>query len=233
MLKRGLSAILLCLAIEAIRLPFPAPGDIVLTDQPTQPFDIVPVTIEEEMKRSYLDYAMSVIVARALPDVRDGLKPVHRRILYGMQEGGFTADKPYRKSARIVGDVMGKYHPHGDQSIYDAMVRMVQPFAMRLPLLDGQGNFGSMDGDPAAAMRYTEIRLGPPAASLLDDIDKETVDFQPTYDESDREPTVLPARFPNLLVNGANGIAVGMATNVPPHNLGEVCLLYTSDAADE
>jgi len=174
------------------------------------------------MKRSYLDYAMSVIVARALPDARDGLKPVHRRILYAMQEGGYTHDKPYRKSARIVGDVMGKYHPHGDQAIYDAMVRMAQDFSMRLPLLDGQGNFGSMDGDPPAAMRYTETRLGEAAAALLSDIDKETVDFQPNYDDSTVEPSVLPARFPNLLVNGAGGIAVGMATNIPPHNLGEL-----------
>ncbi len=186
------------------------------------------------MKRSYLDYAMSVIVSRALPDARDGLKPVHRRILFGMQEGGYASDKPYRKSARIVGDVMGKYHPHGDQSIYDAMVRMVQPFAMRLPLLDGQGNFGSLDGDPPAAMRYTEIRLGKPADALLEDIDKDTVDFQANYDESMQEPTVLPARFPNLLVNGANGIAVGMATNIAPHNLGEVvdaCCAYIDDPA--
>jgi DNA gyrase subunit A len=185
-------------------------------------FDITPITIEEEMKRSYLDYAMSVIVSRALPDVRDGLKPVHRRILYAMKESGYEYNKPFRKSARIVGDVMGKYHPHGDQSIYDAMVRMAQDFSMRLPLVDGQGNFGSMDGDPPAAMRYTESRLAKPAHSLIDDIDKETVDFQPNYDESVFEPIVLPARFPNLLVNGAGGIAVGMATNIPPHNLGEV-----------
>ncbi|TAL00948.1 MAG: DNA gyrase subunit A [Rhodospirillaceae bacterium] len=174
------------------------------------------------MRKSYLDYAMSVIVSRALPDVRDGLKPVHRRILYSMKENGFEFNKPFRKSARIVGDVMGKYHPHGDQAIYDAMVRMAQDFSMRLPLIDGQGNFGSMDGDPAAAMRYTEARLAKAAHSLLDDIDKETVDFQPNYDESVFEPMVLPARFPNLLVNGAGGIAVGMATNIPPHNLGEV-----------
>src|SRR5882757_10074165 len=183
---------------------------------------MIPVTIEDEMRRSYLDYAMSVIVARALPDVRDGLKPVHRRILYAMKESGFEFNKPFRKSARIVGEVMGKYHPHGDQSIYDAMVRMAQDFSMRLPLIDGQGNFGSMDGDPAAAMRYTEARLAKPAHSLLDDIDKETVDFQSNYDESTSEPVVLPARFPNLLINGAGGIAVGMATNIPPHNLGEV-----------
>ena len=193
--------------------------------EPTQDppaHDISSVTIEDEMKRSYLDYAMSVIVSRALPDVRDGLKPVHRRILYSMKENGFEYNKPYRKSARITGDVMGKYHPHGDQAIYDAMVRMAQDFSMRLPLIDGQGNFGSMDGDPPAAMRYTEARLGKPAHSLLDDIDKEMVDFQPNYDETVFEPVVLPARFPNLLVNGAGGIAVGMATNIPPHNLGEV-----------
>ena len=174
------------------------------------------------MKRSYLDYAMSVIVARALPDVRDGLKPVHRRILHSMRENGYEWNKPYRKSARVVGDVMGKYHPHGDAAIYDAMVRMAQGFSMRLPLLDGQGNYGSMDGDPPAAMRYTEVRLGQPALALLADIDNETVEFQPNYDESAREPAVLPAAFPNLLVNGAGGIAVGMATNIPPHNLGEV-----------
>ena len=196
--------------------------------------DIAPITIEEEMKRSYLDYAMSVIVSRALPDVRDGLKPVHRRILYSMHESGYTSDKPYRKSARVVGDVMGRYHPHGDQAIYDAMVRMAQDFSMRLPVLDGQGNFGSMDGDPPAAMRYTEIRMGKPAEALLDDIDKDTVDFQPNYDSSAQEPVVLPARFPNLLVNGAGGIAVGMATNVPPHNLGEVidaCCAYIDNPA--
>ncbi|MBM3490914.1 MAG: DNA gyrase subunit A [Alphaproteobacteria bacterium] len=174
------------------------------------------------MKRSYLDYAMSVIVARALPDARDGLKPVHRRILHAMQEAGYTAERPYRKSARIVGDVMGRYHPHGDQAIYDAMVRLAQSFAMRLPLLDGQGNFGSMDGDPPAAMRYTEIRLGRPAEALLTDIAEGTVDFQPNYDGTAEEPVVLPAEFPNLLVNGAGGIAVGMATNIPTHNLGEV-----------
>ena len=188
----------------------------------SQPSDIRPVSIVEEMKRSYLDYAMSVIVARALPDARDGLKPVHRRILYSMHENGYDWNKPYRKSARIVGDVIGKYHPHGDQSIYDALVRMAQDFSMRVPLVDGQGNFGSVDGDPAAAMRYTEVRLEKVAQSLLDDIDKDTVDFQPNYDNSEREPVVLPAKFPNLLVNGAGGIAVGMATNIPPHNLGEV-----------
>jgi DNA gyrase subunit A len=180
------------------------------------------VTIEVEMRRSYLDYAMSVIVARALPDARDGLKPVHRRILYGMQDAGYTSDRPYRKSARVVGEVMGKYHPHGDAAIYDAMVRMAQPFSMRVPLIDGQGNFGSVDGDAPAAMRYTEVRLARAAALLLDDIDQDTVDFQPNYDESEKEPHVLPARFPNLLVNGGNGIAVGMATNIPPHNPGEI-----------
>ena len=185
-------------------------------------FDVSPINIEDEMRTSYLDYAMSVIVSRALPDVRDGLKPVHRRILFSMNENGYEYNKPYRKSARVVGDVIGKYHPHGDQSIYDAQVRMAQDFSMRLPLLDGQGNFGSIDGDPAAAMRYTEVRMAKSAHSLLEDIDRNTVDFQDNYDNSEREPVVLPARFPNLLVNGANGIAVGMATNIPPHNLGEV-----------
>nr|WP_082242029.1 DNA gyrase subunit A [Cereibacter sphaeroides] len=180
------------------------------------------VSIAEEMKTAYLDYAMSVIVSRAIPDLRDGLKPVHRRILYAMHETGNTSDKPYRKSARPVGDTMGKYHPHGDGAIYYALVRMAQPFSMGLKLLDGQGNFGSMDGDNAAAMRYTEVRMDKPAAFLLADIDKDTVDFQDNYDGKDREPTVLPARFPNMLVNGAGGIAVGMATNIPPHNLGEV-----------
>src|SRR5271168_3340196 len=174
------------------------------------------------MKKSYLDYAMSVIVARALPDARDGLKPVHRRILYSMHENGYEWNKPYRKSARVVGDVIGKYHPHGDQAVYDALVRMAQDFSMRLPLVDGQGNFGSVDGDPPAAMRYTEVRLAKVANSLLEDIDKDTVDFQSNYDNSEREPVVLPARFPNLLANGAGGIAVGMATNIPPHNLGEI-----------
>ncbi|MGB1441582.1 MAG: DNA topoisomerase (ATP-hydrolyzing), partial [Candidatus Puniceispirillaceae bacterium] len=174
------------------------------------------------MRKSYLDYAMSVIVSRALPDVRDGLKPVHRRILYAMMEGGYDWSKPPRKSARVVGDVMGNYHPHGDSSIYEAMVRMAQDFSMRLPLVDGQGNFGSIDGDPAAAMRYTESRLARSAESLLRDIDKDTIDFVPNYDETQEEPSVLPAEFPNLLVNGAGGIAVGMATNIPPHNPGEV-----------
>ena len=186
------------------------------------PSDVRPISITEEMKRSYLDYAMSVIVSRALPDARDGLKPVHRRILHSMNEQGHTPDKKYVKSARVVGDVMGKYHPHGDQAIYDALVRMAQDFSMRLMLIDGQGNFGSVDGDPPAAMRYTECRLARPAMALLDDIDKDTVDFQENYDGNEREPVVLPARFPNLLVNGAGGIAVGMATNIPPHNLGEV-----------
>src|SRR5579863_3031176 len=181
------------------------------------------------MKRSYLDYAMSVIVARALPDVRDGLKPVHRRILHSMNESGYDWNKPYRKSARVVGDVIGKYHPHGDQAVYDALVRMAQEFSLRVPLIDGQGNFGSVDGDPPAAERYTEARLSKIAHYLLDDLDKETVDFKANYDDRLLEPVVLPAKFPNLLVNGAGGIAVGMATNIPPHNLGEVidaCLAH-------
>jgi len=190
--------------------------------EPSSPSDVRPVSITDEMKRSYLDYAMSVIVARALPDARDGLKPVHRRILYSMHENGHTPDKKHVKSARIVGDVMGKYHPHGDQAIYDALVRMAQDFSMRLPLIDGQGNFGSVDDDPPAAMRYTESRLTKAAMALLVDIDEDTVNFQENYDGNEREPVVLPARFPNLLVNGAGGIAVGMATNIPPHNLGEV-----------
>jgi DNA gyrase subunit A len=198
------------------------------------PSDIRPVSIAEEMKRSYLDYAMSVIVSRALPDVRDGLKPVHRRILFSMHENSHLPDRKYVKSARVVGDVMGKYHPHGDSAIYDALVRMAQDFSMRLPLIDGQGNFGSVDGDPPAAMRYTECRLAQPAMSLLEDIDKDTVDFQPNYDGNEREPVVLPARFPNLLANGAGGIAVGMATNIPPHNLGEIidaCVALIDDPA--
>ena len=189
---------------------------------PSNPSEIAPISIEDEMRKSYLDYAMSVIVSRALPDVRDGLKPVHRRILFSMNENGYDWNKAYRKSARIVGDVIGKYHPHGDQSIYDALVRMAQDFSLRLPLIDGQGNFGSVDGDPPAAMRYTESRMAKVAHALLEDIDKDTVEFQPNYDNSEREPTVLPARFPNLLVNGSGGIAVGMATNMAPHNLGEV-----------
>jgi DNA gyrase subunit A len=201
----------------------PAPGS-----------DIAPISLVEEMRTSYLDYAMSVIVSRALPDVRDGLKPVHRRILFASQENGFTSGKPFRKSARIVGDVMGKYHPHGDSAIYDALARMAQDWSMRLTLIDGQGNFGSMDPDPPAAMRYTEARLSKAAETLLDDLDKDTVDFVPNYDGQEREPSVLPARFPNLLVNGAGGIAVGMATNIAPHNLGEVidaCLAYLDDRA--
>jgi DNA gyrase subunit A len=184
---------------------------------------ITPISIEDELKSSYLDYAMSVIVSRALPDARDGLKPVHRRILYAMGEGGYTPDKKHVKSSRIVGDVMGKYHPHGDSAIYDAMVRMAQSFSMSLPLVDGPGNFGSVDGDPPAAMRYTESKLAKVAMSLLDDIGESTVDFQDNYDGSESEPKVLPAKYPNLLVNGAGGIAVGMATNIPPHNLGEIC----------
>ena len=205
-----------------------------LTAAPPAAPDITPVTIEEEMKRSYLDYAMSVIVARALPDVRDGLKPVHRRILYSMKMNGNEWNRGYRKSARIVGDVIGKYHPHGELAIYDAMVRMAQDFAMRLPLIDGQGNFGSMDGDPPAAYRYTEARLARVADTLLDDLDNDTVEFQPNYDDTEQEPKVLPAGFPNLLVNGGSGIAVGMATNIPPHNLGEVidaCCAYLADPA--
>src|SRR5712692_4141365 len=182
----------------------------------------IPVNIEDEMRTSYLDYAMSVIVGRALPDVRDGLKPVHRRILYGMYELGLTSNKPYKKSAKIVGEVLGKYHPHGDVPVYDALVRMAQTFSLRYPLVDGQGNFGSVDGDPPAAMRYTEARLSRIAATLLEDIDKETVDFRANYDDSESEPEVLPARVPNLLINGSSGIAVGMATNIPPHNLTEI-----------
>jgi DNA gyrase subunit A len=201
-----------------------------VNDTPNTPrFDITPVPIEEEMRRSYLDYAMSVIVSRALPDVRDGLKPVHRRILYGMHVGGFGSAGQTKKSARAVGDIMGNYHPHGDQSIYDALVRMGQDFSMRVPLIHGQGNFGSMDGDPPAAMRYTEAKLTRAAEALLDDLENETVDFQPNYDDKSKEPVVLPARFPNLLVNGAGGIAVGMATNIPTHNLSEVidaCIAY-------
>lgn len=193
---------------------------------------IEPVSIIEEMQRSYLDYAMSVIVSRALPDVRDGLKPVHRRILHAMNEMGLSFNKSYRKSAGVVGEVMGKFHPHGDASIYDALVRMAQDFSLRNPLIDGQGNFGSIDGDPPAAMRYTECRLEKISEELLTDIDKDTVDFQDNYDGREREPMVLPARFPNLLVNGSGGIAVGMATNIPPHNLGEVvdgCIALIDD----
>ncbi|MFM8511517.1 MAG: DNA gyrase subunit A, partial [Betaproteobacteria bacterium] len=184
--------------------------------------ETLPISLEEEMRRSYLDYAMSVIVGRALPDARDGLKPVHRRVLYAMNELNNDWNRPYKKSARIVGDVIGKYHPHGDTAVYDTIVRMAQDFSLRHMLIDGQGNFGSVDGDNAAAMRYTEIRLSKIAHEMLADIDKETVDFAPNYDGSEKEPTVLPARLPNLLVNGSAGIAVGMATNIPPHNLNEV-----------
>ncbi|MEW8339610.1 MAG: DNA gyrase subunit A, partial [Candidatus Thiodiazotropha taylori] len=184
--------------------------------------EVLPVNLEDEMQQSYLAYAMSVIVGRALPDVRDGLKPVHRRVLYAMNELGNDWNKPYKKSARIVGDVIGKYHPHGDTAVYDTIVRMAQPFSMRYMLIDGQGNFGSVDGDSPAAMRYTEVRMARIAHTMLDDLDKETVDFIANYDETEHEPSVLPARIPNLLVNGSAGIAVGMATNVPPHNLTEV-----------
>lgn len=180
------------------------------------------IDITNELESSYLDYAMSVIVSRALPDIRDGLKPVHRRILYSMYESSYHHNKPYKKSARIVGDVMGKYHPHGDSSIYEAMVRMAQDFTMRLPLIDGQGNYGSMDGDPAAAMRYTEARLGKVTSYMLEELEYETVPTRPNYDETLQEPKVLPSKFPNIFVNGASGIAVGMATNIPPHNLGEI-----------
>src|SRR5580704_8149057 len=182
----------------------------------------VPINIEDEMRRSYLDYAMSVIVGRALPDIRDGLKPVHRRILYGMHDMGLLPNRPTKKCARIVGDVLGKYHPHGDSPVYESLVRMAQDFTMRYPLINGQGNFGSVDGDPPAAMRYTEARLARISAALLEDIDKETVDFKPNYDESEFEPEVLPTRIPNLLVNGSEGIAVGMASKIPPHNLREI-----------
>jgi DNA gyrase subunit A len=207
-------------------------SDTPVPTPPSSGASVNPTAIEDELKRSYLDYAMSVIVSRALPDARDGLKPVHRRILFSMHENGRDWNKPYRKCALIVGDVMGKYHPHGDSSIYDALVRMAQEFSMRVPLIDGQGNFGSVDGDPPAAMRYTEARRAKVAHTLTEDIDKDTVEFQPNYDGSEHEPIVLPARYPNLLVNGASGIAVGMATNVPPHNLGEVidaCLAYMDD----
>ncbi len=183
----------------------------------------VPINIEDEIRKSYLEYALSVIIGRALPDVRDGLKPVHRRILFAMGEAGNDYNRPYRKSARIVGDVIGKYHPHGDAAVYDAMVRMAQDFSLRYPLVDGQGNFGSIDGDSPAAMRYTEVRLTRLAHELLQDLDKDTVDFVGNYDGSMKEPLVLPTRLPNLLINGSSGIAVGMATNIPPHNLDEVC----------
>ena len=184
--------------------------------------DIVPVKIEEELKQSYLDYAMSVIVGRALPDVRDGLKPVHRRVLFAMHQLNNDWNKPYKKSARIVGDVIGKYHPHGDSAVYDTIVRMAQPFSLRHMLVDGQGNFGSIDGDSAAAMRYTEIRMTRIAHALLEDLEKDTVNYQPNYDESESIPVVMPTRIPNLLVNGSSGIAVGMATNIPPHNLTDI-----------
>lgn len=183
---------------------------------------VIPVYVEDEMQKCYIDYAMSVIVQRALPDVRDGLKPVHRRILYAMNEAGMLPNKAYKKSARIVGDVLGKYHPHGDSSVYDAIVRLAQDFSTRYLMVDGHGNFGSVDGDPPAAMRYTEVRMGKIAVEMLRDIEKDTVDFIPNYDESLKEPTVLPAKVPALLINGSAGIAVGMATNIPPHNLGEV-----------
>ena len=182
---------------------------------------ILPINLVGEMKRSFISYAMAVIISRALPDVRDGLKPVHRRILYAMDELGMQPDKPFRKCARLVGDVLGKYHPHGDSSVYDATVRLAQPFSTRYPLVEGHGNFGSVDGDPAAAMRYTECRMSRLATEMLSDIDKNTVDFYPNFDETLMQPSVLPSRYPNLLVNGSNGIAVGMATNIPPHNLGE------------
>ena len=203
------------------------PGDPASPSAPGAPtgpgaLSMLSINIEEEMRRSYLDYSMSVIIGRALPDVRDGLKPVHRRILYGMQEMGLQFNKKYTKSAKVVGHVMGNYHPHGDSAIYDTMVRLAQPFSLRYPLIDGQGNFGSVDGDPPAAMRYTESRLTRIASEMLADIDNDTVDFVPNYDESTSEPSVLPARIPNLLINGGTGIAVGMATNIPPHNLTEV-----------
>ncbi|MFZ5594778.1 MAG: DNA gyrase subunit A, partial [Pseudomonadota bacterium] len=196
--------------------------------------EVLPVNIEEEMKQSYMEYAMSVIVGRALPDVRDGLKPVHRRVLFAMRELGNDWNKPYKKSARVVGDVIGKYHPHGDTAVYDTIVRMAQPFSLRYMLVDGQGNFGSVDGDAPAAMRYTEVRMSRIAHELLADIDKETVDFVPNYDESEREPRVFPTRLPNLLINGSAGIAVGLATNIPPHNLTEVinaCIALIDDPA--
>src|SRR5687768_3841318 len=184
--------------------------------------ELLYVNLEDEMKQSYLDYAMSVIVGRALPDVRDGLKPVHRRVLYAMRELGNEWNRAYKKSARVVGDVIGKYHPHGDTAVYDTIVRMAQDFSLRYMLVDGQGNFGSVDGDAPAAMRYTEVRMARITSELLADLEKETVDYQPNYDGSETEPTVMPARFPNLLVNGSSGIAVGMATNIPPHNLVEI-----------
>ena len=199
------------------------------TDTMAEGEKIVQINIAEEMKSAYIDYSMSVIVSRALPDARDGLKPVHRRVLYGMLDLGVLSNRAYKKSARIVGEVLGKYHPHGDSSVYDTMVRMAQHWSLRYPMVDGQGNFGSVDGDNPAAMRYTEARLRKVAEEMLDDLDKDTVEFRPNFDESLNEPTVLPAKLPNLLVNGASGIAVGMATNMPPHNLTEVvngCIAY-------
>src|SRR5438105_10417028 len=200
----------------------PPPGDGGLPPGSPGAANIQPINIEEEMRRSYLDYAMSVIIGRALPDVRDGLKPVHRRVLYTMHEMGLQYNKKHTKCAKVVGQTMGQYHPHGDTAIYDTVVRLAQDFSLRYPLVDGQGNFGSVDGDPPAAMRYTECRLQKIAGEILFDIDKDTVDFVPNYDESTTEPTVLPTRIPNLLINGSNGIAVGMATNIPPHNLTEI-----------
>ncbi|MCI0410123.1 MAG: DNA gyrase subunit A, partial [Acidobacteria bacterium] len=193
------------------------------TAPPQAPDEKIPVNIEDEMRRSYLDYAMSVIIGRALPDIRDGFKPVHRRVLFAMHELNNGYDKPYKKSARVVGDVIGKFHPHGEAAVYDTIVRMAQDFSLRYPLVDGQGNFGSIDGDPPAAMRYTEVRMSKLAHEMMAEIEKDTVDFGPNYDGSLSEPLVLPSRFPNLLVNGSSGIAVGMATNIPPHNLGEIC----------
>ncbi|VAW73494.1 DNA gyrase subunit A, partial [hydrothermal vent metagenome] len=197
----------------------PGPGLSFMSDFAKE---VLPVNLEDEMRQSYLDYAMSVIVGRALPDVRDGLKPVHRRVLFAMTVLGNDFNKPYKKSARVVGDVIGKYHPHGDTAVYDTIVRMAQPFSLRYMLIDGQGNFGSVDGDSPAAMRYTEVRMSKIAHELLADLDKETVDFVPNYDESEYEPSVMPTRIPNLLINGSAGIAVGMATNIPPHNFSEI-----------
>src|SRR5580692_2511660 len=217
--------------------PAGEPGAPGAPGAPTGPgaLSMLSINIEEEMRRSYLDYSMSVIIGRALPDARDGLKPVHRRILYGMQEMGLQFNKKYTKSAKVVGHVMGNYHPHGDSAIYDTMVRLAQDFSQRYPMIDGQGNFGSVDGDPPAAMRYTESRLTRIASEMLADIDNDTVDFVPNYDESSSEPSVLPARIPNLIINGGTGIAVGMATNIPPHNLTEVinaCLAVLTKAKD-
>src|SRR5512136_1398674 len=201
-----------------------APEGVPMDPEQKEPKEHHPIVgLEEEMRRSYLDYAMSVIIGRAIPDIKDGLKPVHRRVLYAMYETGTTYNKPYKKSARIVGDVIGKYHPHGDQAVYDTLVRMAQDFSLRALLVDGQGNFGSIDGDPPAAMRYTEVRMTKLAGEMLADIEKDTVNFVPNYDESLTMPEVLPTKFPNLIVNGGTGIAVGMATNIPPHNLTEVC----------